>query len=91
MKRLNVRQRVEQKVRLHLGLHGGHVAVRHYADLSYSDAKVSVSKEWAGFNLSAAVVGTNAKSAYYQAGNSAGADAKRLGKAALVLGLNKSF
>ena len=74
-----------------LGLHGGHVAVRHYADLSYSDAKVSVSKEWAGFNLSAAVVGTNAKSAYYQAGNSAGADAKRLGKAALVLGLNKSF
>lgn len=74
-----------------LGLHAGHVAVRNYADLSYSDAKVSVSKEVFGVNLSVAIVGTNAKSAYYQAGNAAGADAKRLGKAALVLGLSKGF
>lgn len=74
-----------------LGLHAGHLAVRHYADLSYSDVKLSLSKAVYGVNLSAAIVATNAKSAYYQAGNSEGAHAKRLGAATLVLAVNKSF
>ena len=74
-----------------LGLHAGHLAVRHYADLSYSDVKLSLSKAVYGVNLSAAIVATNAKSAYYQAGNSAGAHAKRLGAPTLVLAVSKSF
>ena len=41
--------------------------------------------------LSAAIVATNAKRAYYQAGNSAGAHAKRLGAPTLVLAVSKSF
>ncbi len=74
-----------------LGLHAGHLAVRHYADLSYSDVKLSLSKAVYGVNLSAAIVATNAKRAYYQAGNSAGAHAKRLGAPTLVLAVSKSF
>lgn len=74
-----------------LGLHAGHLAVRHYADLSYSDVKLSLSKAVYGVNLSAAIVATNAKRAYYQAGNSTGVHAKRLGAPTLVLAVSKSF
>lgn len=76
---------------LTLGTHLGHVHVRHYADLSYSDFKLSLSKEIAGLNWTGALVGTDAKRDFYQAGNAAGQNAKRLGNTGLVLSVAKTF
>jgi len=74
-----------------LDTHIGHLAVRRYSELSYTDFKLGLVKEVGGFNLGAAVIGTNAETADYQAGNAAGADAKRLGKTTLVLSVARSF
>ena len=69
----------------------GHLAVRHYGELSYTDLKLGLSKEFGGFNVGAALLATDADKAYYQAGNSAGLDAKRLGRAGLLLSVTRSF
>lgn len=74
-----------------LGTHLGYLKVRNYGDLSYIDAKVSIAKEILGLNWTAAVVGTNAKKDYYQVGNAAGQDAKRVGNTGLVLSVGKTF
>lgn len=74
-----------------LGAHLGHLKVRHYGELSYTDAKLSLSREMLGLNWSAALVGTNADKAFYQAGNAAGQDAKRLGRSGVVLSVAKTF
>jgi uncharacterized protein (TIGR02001 family) len=74
-----------------LGLHAGHTSVRRYSELSYTDYKVSVAKEFAGVTLNLAVVGADADSKYYQATNSAGANPKKLAKTALVISASKTF
>ncbi|MDC6166215.1 TorF family putative porin [Paucibacter sp. XJ19-41] len=74
-----------------LDAHLGRLSVRHYGELSYTDLKLGLSKEVGGFNLGAALVATDAPRDYYQAGNSAGQDAKRLGRAALVLSAARTF
>ena len=74
-----------------LNLHVGRTTVNRYSELSYKDYKLGLSKEWLGFTVGAALIGTDAKTAYYQAGNSAGADPKELGKPALLLSLGKTF
>jgi uncharacterized protein (TIGR02001 family) len=76
---------------LTLGLHVGYTSVRNYDELSYADYKLSLAKEVGGFNLGLALVGTNADTTYYQAGNSAGLDPQKLGKTALVLSVGKTF
>lgn len=76
---------------LTLGLHMGYTSVRNYTELSYADYKLSLAKEVGGFNLGLALVGTNADTTYYQAGNSAGLDPQKLGKTALVLSVGKTF
>ncbi|MCV2351657.1 TorF family putative porin [Paucibacter sp. Y2R2-4] len=76
---------------LTLGAHLGYLHVRNYGELSYTDAKLSISKEMLGLNWSAAVVGSNAKRDFYQAGNAAGQDAKQLGKTGLLVSVGKSF
>ncbi|WIV96637.1 TorF family putative porin [Kinneretia aquatilis] len=76
---------------LSLGTHLGHLSVKHYGDLSYSDIKISLSKEIAGLNWTGALVGTDAKRDFYQAGNAAGQNAKRLGNTGLVLSVAKTF
>lgn len=76
---------------LTLGTHLGHLRVQHYGDLSYSDLKLSLSKEIAGLNWTGALVGTNAKRDFYQAGNAAGQNAKRLGNTGLVISVAKTF
>lgn len=76
---------------LTLGLHVGYTSVRNYTELSYADYKLSLAKEVGGFNLGLALVGTNADTTYYQAGNSAGLDPQKLGKTALVLSVGKTF
>jgi uncharacterized protein (TIGR02001 family) len=74
-----------------LGLHVGHTAVRRYGELSYTDYKVSLNKDWSGFNVCLAVVGTNADKTFYQAGDSAWANPKKTGKAGVVLSVAKTF
>jgi len=74
-----------------LGTHVGYLKVRNYVDLSYTDAKVSIAKEILGLNWTAAVVGTDAKKDFYQVGNAAGQDAKRVGGKGLVLSVAKAF
>jgi len=76
---------------LTLGTHLGHLKVQHYGELSYTDYKLSLAKEIVGLNWTAALVGSNAKRDFYQAGNAAGQDAKRLGTAGLVLSVGKTF
>lgn len=76
------------------GVHVGHLWVRKYGDLSYTDWKLSVSKELkdlGGLTLALAVVGTDADKALYQAGDSSGARAKRLGDTGVVLSVSKTF
>lgn len=76
---------------LTLGLHLGYTSVRNYGELSYADYKLSLAKAVGGFNLGLALVGTNADTTFYQAGNSAGLDPQKLGKTALVLSVGKTF
>ncbi len=76
---------------LTLGAHVGRTEVRHYGELSYTDLKLSLAKEMLGLNWTAALIATDAKKALYQVGNAAGQDAKRVGKAGLVLSVGKTF
>ncbi|SEL66177.1 conserved hypothetical protein [Roseateles sp. YR242] len=73
--------------------HVGHLWVRHYGDLSYTDWKLSLSKpvESLGLTLSASLVGTDAEKALYQAGDAGGLRPKRLGNTGVVVGVSKSF
>lgn len=76
---------------LTLGAHLGRLDVRHYAELSYWDYKLSLGKEMLGMNWSLGVIGSDADRAYYQAANSAGQKARRLGNTGLVLSVGKTF
>ncbi|MDC8784645.1 TorF family putative porin [Roseateles koreensis] len=76
---------------LTLGTHLGHLAVKHYDELSYSDFKLALSKETHGLTLTGALVGTNAKRDFYQVANAAGQNAKRVGDTGLVLCIRKTF
>lgn len=74
-----------------LGLHAGHTSVRRYSELSYTDYKMSVAKDFAGVTLNLAVVGSSADSTFYQVTDSAGANPKKLAKAAMVIWASKTF
>ncbi|MFH7041795.1 TorF family putative porin [Paucibacter sp. JuS9] len=76
---------------LTLGTHVGRLSVRHYSELSYTDFKLSLAKEIAGLNWTGALITTDAKRDFYQAGNAAGQNAKKLGNAGLVLSVGKTF
>jgi uncharacterized protein (TIGR02001 family) len=77
--------------KLSLGAHLGHTAVRHYSELSYSDLKVSLTKEWVGLNFGAAVVASDADRQFYQVANAGGAEPRRTGTTTLVLSVGKTF
>ena len=77
--------------RIALGLHAGRATVRRYSELSYTDYKVSLAKEFSGVNVSLALVGSTANSTFYQAGNSAGLNPKAIAKTGLVVSVSKSF
>lgn len=53
-------------VGLNLGLHYGYQSVHNYPELSYSDFKVGLSRQFGSFTLGAAAVGTNAESRFYR-------------------------
>lgn len=88
---LDLNYNVDLGNQLTLGLHAGHTSVRRYSELSYTDYKVSVGKEFAGVNLNLALMGTNADSRFYQVGDSSGLNPKKLTKTALVVSVGKTF
>ena len=71
--------------------HIGYQRVRHAGDFSYTDYALVVSKDLAGFILSAAIVGADTKSINGVKAYASPANGKDLGRAALLLGLKKTF
>jgi uncharacterized protein Gcw-chp len=51
---------------VNVGLHYGYQYVRNYPLLSYSDYKLALTRQFGGFTLGAAAVGTNAESRFYR-------------------------
>ena len=71
--------------------HIGYQSVRHASDFSYTDYALTVSKELAGFVLSAAIVGADTRSVNGVKAYASPANGKDLGRAGLVLGIKKTF
>ena len=92
---LDLAANFEVAEKLTLGLHIGHQSVRNYGRFNYTDYKLSLTKEWVGFNWSAAYVGTNANKDWWRAvknlGPGNGVDVKDPGVAAIVLSVQKNF
>jgi len=88
---LDLNYNADLGAQLTLGLHAGYTSVHNYSELSYADYKVSLAKEFGGFNLGLAVIATTADSTFYQAGNSAGQDPQKIGKTTAVLSVGKTF
>ena len=88
---LDLNYNVDLGSQITLGLHAGLTSVRRYNELSYTDYKLSLAKEFSGATLNLALVGTNASSALYQVTDSAGAHPKRLAKTAVVIAVSKAF
>lgn len=53
-------------VGINLGLHYGYQSVKNYPELSYSDFKLGLSRQFGAFTLGAAAVGTNAETRFYR-------------------------
>jgi uncharacterized protein (TIGR02001 family) len=70
--------------------HVGFQTVKRTSDASYTDYSLTVSKDFSGFVLSAALVGTDTKTVNGGPAYSS-PDGKNLGKAGLVLGVKKTF
>ncbi|MBL8486352.1 MAG: hypothetical protein JNK22_04635 [Rhodocyclaceae bacterium] len=73
-----------------LGLHVGHTSVRHFGDLSYTDYKIGLTRDFGWATLGAAVVGTNAKTQYYRYCNTS-PNCKDPRDTTLVLSISKTF
>lgn len=73
--------------------HIGHVNVKNYSELNYTDYKLGVTYDAAGWVLGGAVVGTNANKQWYSGQRTVGgtAQTKDLGTPTLVLTLTKTF
>jgi uncharacterized protein (TIGR02001 family) len=70
--------------------HVGYQRVRNMPAATYTDYALTASKDFSGFLLSAALVGTNASETFYVPGPVANST-KFLGKNGLVLGIKKTF
>jgi uncharacterized protein (TIGR02001 family) len=70
--------------------HVGYQKVKNYSGYTYTDYSVTVSKDFSGFLLSAALIGTDTKDV---PGSYAfvSPDGKNLGKATVVVGVKKTF
>jgi uncharacterized protein (TIGR02001 family) len=77
--------------KLTLAAHVGRTEVRHYGELSYTDAKLALTKEWAGFTFGASVVGSDADKRYYQVGNAAAQSPKEIGATTVVVSVARTF
>jgi uncharacterized protein (TIGR02001 family) len=73
-----------------LTLHVGRQVVKNYGELSYTDYKIAVAREFPWATVGLALITTNADQNYWKAVNGAG-DTKELGKATAVLSVSKTF
>ncbi len=93
---LDLNANFEVGEKLMLGLHVGRARVKNYSLFDYTDYKISLTKEYNGFNFGAAYVSTNAKQDMYRTAKTTGAagstlDIKDMSKGTLVLSVTKSF
>ncbi len=78
--------------KLSLLLHVGHLNVRNYEHLSYTEWRVTLTQEFDWFNVFLSYVGTNAKHAYYDVpDNSYHPRSRHLGVQGVVCGVIRSF
>jgi len=80
--------------KLTLNLHAGHQKVAHYDNYSYSDYKIGLTKEIAGYSFAAAVIGSNAKDTwwYAQTPSQVGTTNRtKIGESGLVASVSKTF
>jgi hypothetical protein len=78
--------------KLTLLLHVGHVTVRNYGHLSYTDWRATLTQEFDWFNVFLSYVGTNARHAYYDIpDNSYHPKKYALGAQGVVMGVIRSF
>jgi uncharacterized protein (TIGR02001 family) len=73
-----------------LTVHVGRQMVKNYSELSYTDYKVGIAKEFPWATVGFAVITTNADQNYWKVSNAAG-DTKELGRATAVLSVSKTF
>jgi uncharacterized protein (TIGR02001 family) len=73
-----------------LTLHVGRQVVKNYGELSYTDYKIGIAKEFPWATVSLAAITTNADKNYWRLANTAG-DVKDLGTATAVLSVSKTF
>ena len=80
-------------VGVNLGLHYGYQYVRNYPELSYSDFKLGLTREFGGVMLGAAAVGANAESRFYRyTPTTAGSqETQDVAKPTFVLSASKAF
>jgi len=71
--------------------HVGYQRVAHASDFSYTDYSFTVGKDFSGFFLSAAIVGTDTKTINGVKAYASPNNGKDLGKAALVVAVKKTF
>lgn len=91
---LDVNASFEVGDKLTLGLHVGHQNVKNYGNYSYTDYKIGLTQEVAGFSLGAAYQVTDAKSGwwYAQTQNQVGSTGRtKIGEAGVVLSVSKTF
>jgi uncharacterized protein (TIGR02001 family) len=80
--------------KLNLIAHFGHQTVKNYGNLSYTDWKLGITKDWAGVTWGAAYIDTNAKKPFYAINEFEGngtITSKKTGASTLVLSVSKTF
>jgi uncharacterized protein (TIGR02001 family) len=73
-----------------LVLHAGYQDVRNYGALDYWDYKIGLTYDWTGWQLGAAVVGTNADKALYTVVDGNGRS-KTIGDTTFVMSIGRTF
>lgn len=77
-----------------LGFHVGKLSVKNYSLFNYTDYKLSIAKDWAGFTWTAAYIDSNAKADVYRTAKVNGGGSDKIvdtSKGTLVLSMGKTF
>lgn len=74
-----------------LTLHAGRQTVKNYGELSYTDYKVGIAKDYGFATIGLAVIGTNADSKYYKAASTGSTSTKETAGTTAVLSVSKTF
>lgn len=77
--------------KLTFNAHVGHQSVKHYNKMAYTDWKAGLTYDLTGWQVGAAIVGTNARDEVYTTCDTTGGHCKKTGTNTLVLSVGKSF